>query len=75
MNVDLYVRCFDSLMSRGHSSRPNKYYVYINHNRTYGEVAGRLNRFKPSVITDRSKAMLLLWFILIVNFRPLSVCL
>ena len=29
----------------------------------------------PQVITNRSNAMLLLWFILIVNVCPLSVCL
>ena len=28
-----------------------------------------------SFITDRSMAVLLLWFILIVNVRPLPVCL
>ena len=34
MNLDLYVRCFDSLMSRGPSRGPNNLYVYMNHNRT-----------------------------------------
>ena len=29
----------------------------------------------PAPVTGRSKALLLLWFILIVNIRPLSVCL
>ena len=37
MNLDLYVLCFDSLMSRGCSRGPN-FYVYMNHSRTYGEV-------------------------------------
>ena len=31
MNLDLYVRCFDSLMSRGPSRGPNNFYVYMNH--------------------------------------------
>ena len=34
MNLDLYVRCFDSLMSRGPSRGPNNLHVYMNHNRT-----------------------------------------
>ena len=34
MNLDLYVRCFDSLMSRGPSRGPNNFYVYMNHSRT-----------------------------------------
>ena len=34
INLDLYVRCFDSLMCRGPSQGPNKFYVYVNHNRT-----------------------------------------
>ena len=38
-NLDLYVRCFDSLMGRGPSRGPNKFYVYPNHNRTWSEVA------------------------------------
>ena len=38
MNLDLYVHCFDSLMSRSPSSGPNNLYVYMNHSRTPGEV-------------------------------------
>ena len=34
MNLGLYVRCFDSLMSRGPSRGPNTVYVYKNRNRT-----------------------------------------
>ena len=30
MNLDLYARCFDSLMSRGPSHGPNNFYVYIS---------------------------------------------
>ena len=33
MNLDLYVHCFDSLMTRGPSCGPN-FYVYMNHSRT-----------------------------------------
>ena len=29
MNLDIYVRWFDSLMSRGPSRGPNNFYVYI----------------------------------------------
>ena len=29
MNLDLYVRLFDSLLSRGPSRGPNNFYVYI----------------------------------------------
>ena len=75
MSLDLYVRCFDSLISRGPSRGPNNFYVYMKHSRTYGEVAAAYNRFKSrqKFITDRSQAMLLLWLILIVSVRPLSV--
>ena len=52
--LDLYVRCFDSLMSRGPSRRPNNFFVYMNHSRNY--------RVRLLIITNRSKAMLLLWF-------------
>ena len=38
MNLDLYVHCLDSLMSRSPSRGPNNVYVYMNHNRTQGEV-------------------------------------
>ena len=31
MNLDLYVRCFDSLMSKDPSRGPNNFYVYTNH--------------------------------------------
>ena len=34
MNLDLYVRCFDSLMSGGPLRGPNNLYVYMNHSRT-----------------------------------------
>ena len=45
-----------------------------------GEIIFMWNRFNPSphpkwFITDRSKAVLLLWIILIVNVRPLYDCL
>ena len=33
-DLDLSVRCFDSLMSRGPSRGPNNFYVYMHHNRT-----------------------------------------
>ena len=39
MNLDLYVCCFDALMSRGSSCGPNNFYVYMNHTTTKGEVA------------------------------------
>ena len=39
MNLDLYARCFDSLMSRGPSRGPNNFYEYMIHNRTLGEAA------------------------------------
>ena len=39
MNLNLYVRCFDSLMSRSPSRGPNNFYVYMNQGRTEGEVA------------------------------------
>ena len=42
----LYVRCFDSLISRGPSRGPNNFYVYMNHSRILGEVAAAQNRFK-----------------------------
>ena len=52
INLDLYVHCFDSLMSRSLSRRPNYLYIYIymNHGRTKGEVGRSLNRFKHKVI-------------------------
>ena len=31
MNLELYVRCFDSLVGRGLSRGPNNLYVYMNH--------------------------------------------
>ena len=34
MNRDLYVGCFDSLMSRAPSHKPNNFYMYMNHSRT-----------------------------------------
>ena len=34
MTLDLYVRCFDSLRSRGLSRGPNNLYVYMNLSRT-----------------------------------------
>ena len=34
INLDLYVGCFDSMMSRGPSRGPNNFYVYMNHSRT-----------------------------------------
>ena len=34
VNLDLYVRCFDSLMSRNPSRGSNNFCVYMNHNRT-----------------------------------------
>ena len=34
MNLDLYVRCFDLLMSRGPSRGLSSLYVYMNHSRT-----------------------------------------
>ena len=34
INLDLYVRCFDSLMARGPSRGTNNFYVYMNHIRT-----------------------------------------
>ena len=39
MNLDLYVCCFESLMSRGPSRGPNNFYVYMNQNRTKYEFA------------------------------------
>ena len=48
----------------------------MNHNRTYGELLKCKAGLSPQLfITGPSKAMLLLCFILIVNVRPLSVCL
>ena len=34
MNLDLYVHCFDSLMSRGPSLGLNNFYVFMNRSRT-----------------------------------------
>ena len=34
MNLDLYVRCFDSSISRSPSCGPNNFYVYMSHIRT-----------------------------------------
>ena len=34
MNPDLYVRCFDSLMSRRPARGPKNVYMYMNHIRT-----------------------------------------
>ena len=38
MNLDLYVRCFDSLMSISPSRGLNNFHVYTNHSRTLGKV-------------------------------------
>ena len=37
MNLDLYVHCFESLMSSSPSRGPNNLYVYMNFSRTQGE--------------------------------------
>ena len=34
MDLDSYVRCFDSLIRRGPSGGPNNFYEYMNHHRT-----------------------------------------
>ena len=34
MNLDLYVRYFDLLISSGPSRGPNNFYVYMSHSRT-----------------------------------------
>ena len=70
MNLDLYVHCFDSLMSRSLSRGPNNVYVCIW---TTAEPRARLSARKTGYppphththtstlfITDRSKAVLLL---------------
>ena len=72
LNMDLYVRCFDALMSRSPLRGPNNSYVY--------EQVERCGHVKPDYalqcfITDRSKAVLLLQFILIVIVCPLPVSL
>ena len=36
MNLDLYVHCFDSLMSRSPSRGKNNLYMYMNRSRTLG---------------------------------------
>ena len=64
---------------RSPSRGPNTLYVF-NHSRTKGE--GFFQRKtglshpspNPVIFADRSNAVLLLWFILIVSVRPLSVC-
>ena len=81
MNLDVYVRCFDSLMSRGPSRGPNNVYVYMNHIRTKSKVVAMENGFNlppppPSnllLTVPRQCASIVVT--LIANFRPLSVCL
>ena len=75
MNLDLYVRCFYSLMSRGPSRGPKIFYVYMNHSRTYGEVAAAYDRFKsPSnLLLTVPRRCFCCGVFLIVNVRPLSV--
>ena len=53
---------------RTHSRGPNNYMFWAM-TEAEGEVGIPLNRFKPpsNGITDRSKAVLLLWFILFIN--------
>ena len=38
VNIDSYVRCFDSLVTGGSSRGPSNFYVYVSHSRTWGEV-------------------------------------
>ena len=50
--------------------------VYEPHQNLGGRLLERRNGLSSQLfITDRSKAMFLLWFILIVIVRPLSACL
>ena len=64
LNLDLYVCCVDSLMSRSPSGEPNNLNVFAQAE-PRARVARALNRFKPPppsspFITDRSKVVLLL---------------
>ena len=69
-DIDLHVCCFDAVMDF--------------YDRNYGEGCAHVKLVKAppdpppysqQFISDRSKAELLLWFILSVIVRPLSVCL
>ena len=50
MNLDLYVRCFDSLMSRGPSRGPNNFFVYINHSKTWVKLLQRRTDLKGNIV-------------------------
>ena len=60
LNLDLYIFSCDALMSE----KPSKYF-----DKSRASVVRVLNRFKPPA-TDHSKAMLVLWFILIIIVGP-----
>ena len=70
MNLNLYVHCFDACLSRG----PNNLYVYEPQPNVGQGLLQRETGLSPHYfMTDRSKAVLLLWFILIVFVRPFPV--
>ena len=63
-------------MSRSPSREPNNLYVYEAHQNLGRGLLQRETGVSPQYfITDGSKAVLLLWFILIVFVRPLPVSL
>ena len=60
------------------SCRPNNLYVYEPQQNPWRGLLQRKTGLSPQTpvsFTDRSNVVLLLWLILIVNVRPLSVCL
>ena len=76
MSLNLYVRCFDALMSRSPSRGLNNLYVYESQqNPGRGLLQPETGLSPQYFITDPSKAVLLLWFILIVFIRPFPVSL
>ena len=50
MNFNLYVRCFDSLMSRGPLRGPNNFYVYVPTTEPRVRLPERKIVLSPSVI-------------------------
>ena len=55
---------------------PDLYFRYFDSLMSRGPSRGPTNVYVyMKFITDRSKAMLLLWFILVADVRPLFVCL
>ena len=72
LNLDLYVCCFDSLMSSSPSGEPNNLYVFAQ-GEPRARVARALNRFKPpsNLLLIVPRWCFCCWFILIVVVYPL----